>query len=110
MGSIEVAGIVDVVDVQHDETRWDGVGGLARAIIVKTAGMRRDDGQLTFETSELVGVVAVEEFDLVADGLDKGLLHGKFNLRPEDGGWGSSTDRRLEAYSRNTHKTKIIEN
>jgi hypothetical protein len=46
--------------------------------------VRRDDRQLTFEASELVGVIAVKEFDLVADFLDEGLLHGKFDLRPED--------------------------
>ena len=73
-----------MIDVEHDETRGNGVGGLARAIARETACVRRDDGQLTFETSELVGVVAVEEFDLVADVLDKGLLHGKFDFRPED--------------------------
>ena len=84
MGGEEVAGVVDVIDVEHDETRGDSVGRLTRAVVGETAGMRRDDRQLTFEASELVGVVAVEEFDLVADVLDEGLLHGKFDFRPED--------------------------
>jgi hypothetical protein len=54
---------------------------------------------LALETSEVVGVFAVEEFDLVADVLDEGLLHGKFDFRPEDRRRGASTDGRLEAYS-----------
>jgi hypothetical protein len=46
--------------------------------------MRRDDRQLTLETSELVGVVAIEEFDLVADVLDTRVAHGLLDFRPED--------------------------
>ena len=65
-----------MINVKHDEARRDGVGGLARAVVGETAGVRRDNRQLTFETSELVGVVAVEEFDLVADGLDTRVAHG----------------------------------
>ena len=84
MGGEEVAWVVDMVDVEHDETRGDGVGGLACAVSSEAASMRGDDGQLTFEASHFVGVIAVKEFDLVADVLDKGLLHGKFDFRPED--------------------------
>ena len=79
MGGEEVTGGVYVVNIQHDETRGDGVGGLARAVVRETAGVRRDDGQLTFETSEFVGVVTVEEFDLVADVLDTRVAHGLLN-------------------------------
>ena len=79
MGGEEVAGVVDVVDVEHDKTRWDSIGGLARAVVGETAGVRRDDGQLTFETSEFVGVFAVKEFDLVANVLDTRVAHGLLN-------------------------------
>ena len=84
MGGEELAGVVYMVNVEHDKTRWDGIGGLARAVVRETAGVRRDDGQLTLETSELVGVVAVEEFDLVADVLDTRVAHGLLDFRPED--------------------------
>ena len=73
-----------MVNVEHDETRGDGVGGLACAVASEAASVRSDDGQLTFEASHFVGVIAVKEFNLVADFLDEGLLHSKFNLRPED--------------------------
>ena len=79
MGGEEVAGGVYVVNIQHDETRGDCVGGLARAVVRETAGVRRDDGQLTLETSELVGVFAVKEFDLVADVLNTSIAHGLLN-------------------------------
>jgi hypothetical protein len=84
MGGEEVAGVVDMVDVEHDEAGWYGVGGLACAVTRETAGMRRDDGQLTFETSELVRVVAIKEFDLVANVLDTRVTHGGFDGGPED--------------------------
>ena len=80
----EISWVINMVNVEHDETRGDSVGRLTRAVVGETAGMRRDDRQLTFEASELVGVVAVEEFDLVADVLDKGFLQGKFEFRPEN--------------------------
>ena len=79
MGGEELAGVVDVINIEHDETRGDCVGGLARAVVRETAGVGRDDGQLTFETSEFVGVVTVEEFNLVADVLDTSIAHGLLN-------------------------------
>ena len=79
VGGEELAGGVYVVNIEHDEPRGDSVGGLARAIVRETAGVRRDDGQLTFETSEFVGVIAVKEFDLVADVLDTRVAHGLLN-------------------------------
>ena len=39
---------------------------------------------MLFKAGQLFGVLTIEEFDLVADVLDKGLLHGKFDFRPED--------------------------
>ena len=96
-----------MVNVEHDETRGDGVGGLALAVARETTGVRRDDRQLTLETSELVGVLAIEEFDLVADVLNTWVAHGLLDFRPEDRRRGASTDGRLEAYSRNTHKQKL---
>ena len=68
-----------MVNIQHDETRRDCVGGLARAVVRETACVQRDDGQLTFETSEFVGVIAVKEFNLVADVLDTRVAHGLLN-------------------------------
>jgi hypothetical protein len=79
MNGEEVAGVVYVVDVEHDEARWYGIGGLAGAVAVESASVRRDDGKLAFEASELVGITTVEELDLVADGLDLRLLHSKLN-------------------------------
>ena len=79
MGGEELAGVVDVVDVEHDKTRWDSIGGLARAVAHETAGVRSDDGQVTFETSELVGVIAIEEFDLVANILNAWVTHSLLN-------------------------------
>ena len=79
MGGEEVAGFLNMIDVEHDETRGDCVGGLALAVARETAGMRRDDRQLAFETSEFVGVLAIEEFDLVADVLDTRVAHGLLN-------------------------------
>ena len=84
MGGEEVAWVVDVVDVEHDETRGDGVGGLACAVTRETACVRRNDRQLTFETSELVRVIAIEEFDLVTNVLDTRVAHGGFDGGPED--------------------------
>jgi hypothetical protein len=43
-----------------------------------------DNRELTFEASELVGVFAIEEFDLVADVLDTRVAHGLLDFRPED--------------------------
>ena len=106
MGGEEVARVVYMVDVEHDEARGDCVGGLAAAVASETAGVRRDDGQLTLETSELVGVVAIEEFDLVADVLNTSIAHGLLDGGPEDRGWGSSGNRGLEAYSGKTHVNK----
>ena len=80
----DVAGVVDMVDIEHDKARRDSVGGLTRAITRETAGMGRDDRQLTFETGHLVGVVAVKEFDLVADVLDTWVAHGLLDVGPED--------------------------
>jgi hypothetical protein len=79
MGGEEVAGVVYVVDVEHDEARWYGIGGLAGAVAVESASVRSDDGKLAFEASELVGITTVEELDLIADGLDLRLLHSKLN-------------------------------
>jgi hypothetical protein len=79
MRSIEAPWLLHMIDVEHDETRGDGVGGLACAVSSEAASVRGDDGQLTFEASHFVGVIAVEEFDLVADVLDKGLLHSLLN-------------------------------
>lgn len=80
----EVAGVVDMIDVEHDETGWDGVSRFAGAVTRETACVRRNDRQLTFETSELVGVVAIEEFDLVTNVLDTRVAHGGFDGGPED--------------------------
>lgn len=80
MGGEEVAGVVDVVDVEHDETRRNGISGLARAIIVKTTSMRRDDRKLALEARQLVVIIAIKEFDLVADVLDLRLLHSKLDF------------------------------
>ena len=77
---IEIAGVVDMVDVEHDQPRGDGVGRLARAIATESASVGRDDRQLTFETRKLVGVFAVEKFNLVADVLHGGLAHCQFDL------------------------------
>ena len=51
MGREDVAGVVDMVDVEHDEARGDRVGGLTRAVTCEAAGVWCDDRQLTFETS-----------------------------------------------------------
>ena len=77
---IEIAGVVYMVNVKHDKTRGDGIGRFARAIATETASVGRDDRQLTFETRKLVGVFAVEKFDLVADVLHGGLAHCQFDL------------------------------
>ena len=68
-----------MINIEHDETRGDCVGGLAAAVVRETAGVRRDDGQLAFETSEFVEVFAVKEFDLVANVLDTRVAHGLLN-------------------------------
>ena len=39
----EVARVVNVVDVEHDESRGDGVGRFACAVATESASVRRDD-------------------------------------------------------------------
>ena len=51
-----IAGIVNMINVQHGETGWDGFGGDALAILER-GGMRDDDGQAAFEG--LLAVVVV---------------------------------------------------
>ena len=80
MGGEEVAWVVDMVDVEHDKTRWNSVGGFAGAIAIKAACMWRDDRQLLLETSKFVVVLTIKELDLVADVLDLRLLHSKLNF------------------------------
>ena len=88
-----------MVDVEHDETRRDGIGGLACAIAIKAACMRRDDRQLLLETSKFVVAFAIEELDLVADVLYLRLLHSKLDIRPEDWCRFASGNGLLEANS-----------
>ena len=87
MGGEDVAGVVDMVDIEHDEARRDRVGRLTRAVTCETAGMWCDDRQLTFEAGKFLGILTVEEFDLVADMLNAWILHGGFYLVPDNRCW-----------------------
>ena len=76
-----------MVDIEHDEAGGDGVGRFARTITREAACVRSDDRQLTFETGKFLGVLTVEELDLVADVLHTWVAHGLLDLGPEDRRW-----------------------
>jgi len=82
-------GIVDMVDVEHSETGGDGACGFA-LVALETLSVGRDDGELALEAGEFVGIVAVEEFDLVADILDLIGCEERVELLDETGGAGGA--------------------
>ena len=65
----ELSWVIDMVYIEHDEARGNGLGVFA-LVVDEALRVGRDEGQLSFEGSEFLGVFAVKELDLVADGLD----------------------------------------
>jgi hypothetical protein len=92
---IDAPWLINMVNIEHDKAGRDSIGGLATAITREAACVWCDDRQLTFQTSKFLGILTIEELDLVADMLNAWVTHGGFNLVPDNGCWLASGYRTL---------------